>query len=153
SRTIRAPTFWNLSASSISLTTVTPSLVTVGAPQLFWSITFRPRGPSVTRAASASRSTPSRMPSRARSWSSTSLAGMAGPSSRSGCDDAPGRPGRGLLAENTDASAGLGSSDGAAVHSAVDSVGYDGNAAGSESRGQPGTAFVSAFSTLTGGGP
>ncbi len=65
SRTIRAPRFSNLSSRSISLTTVTPSLVTVGAPQLRWIMTLRPRGPSVTRAASASRFTPARMPSRA----------------------------------------------------------------------------------------
>ena len=76
SRTIRAPMFWNLPSSSISLTTVTPSLVIVGAPQLFWSITFRPRGPSVTRAASASRFTPARIPSRAFSCIRTIFAGI-----------------------------------------------------------------------------
>src|SRR5262245_42099199 len=56
--TICAPRFSNLSASSIALATVTPSLVDVGAPQLFSSRTFRPRGPIVTLTASASTSTP-----------------------------------------------------------------------------------------------
>ena len=41
-----------------SLTTVTPSSVTVGAPKLFWIITWRPLGPSVTRAASATSEAP-----------------------------------------------------------------------------------------------
>src|SRR5438045_3745976 len=43
----------SLSSSSISLATVTPSLVTVGAPQLFSITTLRPRGPSVTLTALA----------------------------------------------------------------------------------------------------
>ena len=53
--------FSNLSASSISLATVTPSLVTLGAPQLFSSTTFRPRGPRVTLTTLASLSTPCRI--------------------------------------------------------------------------------------------
>ena len=63
--TICAPMFSNLSSSSISLATVTPSLVTVGEPQLFSISTLRPRGPSVTRTALARRSTPRSMRSRA----------------------------------------------------------------------------------------
>ena len=58
SLTICAPMFSNLSSSSISLATVTPSLVTVGAPKLFSSTTLRPLGPSVTVTASASTLTP-----------------------------------------------------------------------------------------------
>ncbi len=58
SRTIWAPMFSNLSSSSISLATVTPSLVTVGEPQLFSMTTLRPFGPSVTRTALASALTP-----------------------------------------------------------------------------------------------
>ena len=46
--TICAPMLASLSSSSISLATVTPSLVTVGEPQDFSMMTFRPRGPSVT---------------------------------------------------------------------------------------------------------
>src|SRR5437870_13794175 len=78
---MRAPMFSNLSSRSISLTTATPSLVTVGAPHAFWIITFRPRGPRVTRAASASRLTPARMPARAFWWRWTTFAGMAAPPS------------------------------------------------------------------------
>ena len=52
--TICAPMFSNLSSSWISLATVTPSLVTVGAPQDFSMTTLRPLGPSVTVTASAS---------------------------------------------------------------------------------------------------
>ena len=48
SRTIWAPMFSNLSSSSISLATVTPSLVMRGAPKDFSSTTLRPLGPSVT---------------------------------------------------------------------------------------------------------
>ncbi len=58
SRTICAPRFWNLSSSSISLATVTPSLVMVGEPQDFSMTTLRPRGPSVAFTASASMFTP-----------------------------------------------------------------------------------------------
>src|SRR5437867_3697809 len=68
SRTMRAPMFSYLSSSSISLATVTPSLVTVGEPKLFWRMTLRPLGPSVTLTARASLPTPRRMASRA-SWS------------------------------------------------------------------------------------
>jgi hypothetical protein len=56
--TICAPMFSNLSSSSISFATVTPSLVTVGEPKLRSRMTLRPFGPSVTRTASASRFTP-----------------------------------------------------------------------------------------------
>ncbi len=58
SRTICAPMFSNLSASSISLATVTPSLVIRGAPKLLSSTTLRPFGPSVTFTASARIWTP-----------------------------------------------------------------------------------------------
>ena len=58
SRTICAPMFSNLSKSSISLATVTPSLVIRGAPKLLSSTTLRPLGPSVTFTASARMSTP-----------------------------------------------------------------------------------------------
>src|SRR5687767_6013465 len=46
------------SENSISFATVTPSLVTVGAPNFLSMTTFRPLGPSVTFTASASRPTP-----------------------------------------------------------------------------------------------
>ena len=74
--TICAPMFSNLSSSSISLATVTPSLVTVGAPQDFSSTTLRPLGPSVTVTASASRLTPRRMRLRASSLNFTIFAAM-----------------------------------------------------------------------------
>ena len=48
SRTICAPMFSNLSSSSISLATVTPSLVMRGAPNDLSRMTLRPLGPSVT---------------------------------------------------------------------------------------------------------
>ena len=48
SRTSWAPRFSNLSESSISLATVTPSLVMRGAPNDFSMTTLRPLGPSVT---------------------------------------------------------------------------------------------------------
>jgi hypothetical protein len=51
--TICAPMFSNLSLSSISLATETPSLVTVGAPNERSSTTLRPLGPRVTLTASA----------------------------------------------------------------------------------------------------
>ena len=54
SLTICAPRFANLSSSSISLATVTPSLVTVGAPHERSMTTLRPRGPSVALTVSAS---------------------------------------------------------------------------------------------------
>ena len=53
--------FSNLSASSISLATVTPSLVVRGAPKLLSITTLRPLGPNVTLTASARMSTPRRM--------------------------------------------------------------------------------------------
>ena len=67
SRTICAPMFSNLFSSSISLATVTPSLVTVGAPKLLSITTLRPRGPRVTLTASASAFTPLRIRLRATS--------------------------------------------------------------------------------------
>src|SRR5512134_3942480 len=60
--------FSNLSSSSISFATVTPSLVTVGEPKLFSITTLRPLGPSVTATALASMSTPAISFARA-SWS------------------------------------------------------------------------------------
>src|SRR5690606_35586262 len=68
--------FWNLSLSSISLATDTPSLVTVGAPKLFSSTTLRPRGPSVTLTAFARMLTPSTMRLRASSEKRTSFAAI-----------------------------------------------------------------------------
>src|SRR4030043_411774 len=43
--TILAPMFWKWSSRSISLATVTPSLVTVGAPNDLARTPFRPFGP------------------------------------------------------------------------------------------------------------
>ena len=65
SRTICAPIFSNLSSSSISLATVTPSLVMRGAPNDLSSTTLRPLGPSVTRTALVRMSTPRNILSRA----------------------------------------------------------------------------------------
>ena len=76
SRTICAPMFSNLSLSSISLATVTPSLVMRGAPKLLSMTTLRPLGPSVTLTASARMSTPRRMRSRASRLNFTSLAAI-----------------------------------------------------------------------------
>ncbi len=76
SRTICAPMFSNLSASSISLATVTPSLVMRGAPNDLSSTTLRPFGPSVTLTASARISTPLSMRSRASVENLTSFAAM-----------------------------------------------------------------------------
>ena len=56
--TICTPMFSNLSSSSISFATETPSFVTVGAPKLFSSTTLRPFGPSVTLTAFARTLTP-----------------------------------------------------------------------------------------------
>ncbi len=61
SLTICAPMFSNLSFSSISLATDTPSLVTVGAPNERSSTTLRPLGPSVTLTALARMLTPATM--------------------------------------------------------------------------------------------
>src|SRR6266850_2343492 len=76
SRTSWAPMFSNLSASSISLATVTPSLVMRGAPKLLSSTTLRPFGPSVTLTASARMSTPRSMRWRASPLKRTSLAAI-----------------------------------------------------------------------------
>src|ERR1700731_2961246 len=74
SRPIGAPMFSNLSSSSISLATVTPSLVTRGAPNDLSSTTLRPLGPSVTLTALLRMSTPRSMRSRASTPNLTSLA-------------------------------------------------------------------------------
>src|SRR5690606_4959396 len=63
--TIWAPMFSRASSNSISLATVTPSLVTWGAPKDLLMITFLPLGPKVTFTASANLSTPRFRPSRA----------------------------------------------------------------------------------------
>src|SRR5215471_6322758 len=76
SRTIWAPMFSNLSSSSISFATVTPSLVMRGAPKLLSSTTLRPLGPRVTRTALARISTPRSILSRASVENLTSLAAM-----------------------------------------------------------------------------
>src|SRR5207237_1530296 len=68
--------FSNLSSSSISLATVTPSLVMRGAPKDLSSTTLRPLGPSVTRTASVRMSTPRNMRSRASTENFTSLAAI-----------------------------------------------------------------------------
>src|SRR5690242_10818493 len=78
SRTICAPMFSNLSSSSISLATVTPSLVMRGAPNDLSSTTLRPFGPSVTFTALARMSTPRSMRSRASTPNLTSLADIFG---------------------------------------------------------------------------
>src|SRR3954463_575825 len=77
SRTIWAPIFSNLSSSSISLATVTPSLVMRGAPNDLSSTTLRPLGPSVTFTALARMSTPRSIFSRASWPNRTSLAAIA----------------------------------------------------------------------------
>ena len=79
SRSICAPMFSNLSSSSISLATVTPSLVTRGAPKDFSSTTLRPLGPRVTLTALARMSTPCSIFSRASELNFTSLADMSDP--------------------------------------------------------------------------
>src|SRR5215467_5486140 len=76
SRTICAPIFSNLSSSSISLATVTPSLVMRGAPNDLSSTTLRPFGPSVTFTALARMSTPRNILSRASTENLTSLAAI-----------------------------------------------------------------------------
>src|SRR3954469_2755194 len=73
-----APMFSNLSFSSISFATETPSLVTVGEPNERSSTTLRPLGPSVTLTASARMFTPAIMRTRAFSLNLTSLAAMVG---------------------------------------------------------------------------
>src|ERR1700730_18353974 len=76
SRTIWAPMFSNLSSSSISLATVTPSLVIRGAPHDLSRTTLRPFGPRVTRTAFARMSMPRSSLSRASTENLTSLADM-----------------------------------------------------------------------------
>src|SRR5262250_2443148 len=76
SRTICAPIFSNLSSSSISLATVTPSLEMRGAPKLLSSTTLRPLGPSVTFTALLRMSTPRSILSRASTENLTSLAAI-----------------------------------------------------------------------------
>src|SRR5207237_117354 len=76
SRTICAPMFSNLSSSSISFATVTPSLVMRGAPNDLSSTTLRPLGPSVTFTAFARMSTPRSIRSRASTENLTSLAAI-----------------------------------------------------------------------------
>src|SRR5207244_327694 len=76
SLTICAPMFSNLSASSISFATVTPSFVTVGAPQDFSITTLRPRGPRVTVTASARMLMPRSTLVRASSPNRTSFAAI-----------------------------------------------------------------------------
>src|SRR5829696_5275306 len=79
SRTIWAPMFSNLQESSISFATVTPSLVTRGAPKDLSRTTLRPLGPRVTFTALARVSTPRSMRSRASVEKRTSLAAMSVP--------------------------------------------------------------------------
>ena len=74
--TICAPMFSNLSLSSISLATETPSLVTVGAPNERSSTTLRPLGPRVILTASARMFSPWTILVRAPSWKRTSFAAM-----------------------------------------------------------------------------
>src|ERR1700752_3036206 len=69
--------FSNLSSSSISLATVTPSLVMRGAPYDLSSTTLRPLGPSVTRTAWARVSMPRSILSRASTANLTSLADIS----------------------------------------------------------------------------
>src|SRR5271155_390663 len=76
SRTIWAPMFSNLSPSSISFATVTPSLVMRGAPNDLSSTTLRPFGPSVTLTALLRMSTPRSILSRASTPNLTSLLAM-----------------------------------------------------------------------------
>src|ERR1051326_1250077 len=71
--------FSNLSSSSISLATVTPSFVTVGAPNDLSRTTFRPFGPSVTVTASARTFTPRRILSRASCENLTIFAAIGPP--------------------------------------------------------------------------
>jgi len=68
--------FSNLSSSSISLATVTPSLVERGAPNGFSRMTLRPLGPSVIFTAFANTSTPRIIRSRASAENFTSLAAI-----------------------------------------------------------------------------
>ncbi len=74
---ICAPMFSNLSASSISLATVTPSLLIRGGPKDLSRTTLRPLGPSVTFTAFAKTSTPRITFSRAWAPNRTSFAAMS----------------------------------------------------------------------------
>src|SRR5215469_7836929 len=74
--TICAPMFSNLSFSSTSFATDTPSLVMVGAPKLFSSTALRPLGPSVALTALARTFTPLNIRWRASSLKRTSLAAI-----------------------------------------------------------------------------
>ena len=74
--TICAPMFSNLSLSSISFATDTPSLVMVGAPKLRSRTTLRPFGPSVTLTAFDRMFTPFTILLRTFSPKRTSLAAM-----------------------------------------------------------------------------
>src|SRR3954449_3730772 len=76
SRTIWAPIFSNLSPSSISLATVTPSFVMRGAPKLLSSTTLRPLGPRVTFTALARMSMPCSIFARASVENLSSLAAI-----------------------------------------------------------------------------
>ena len=69
--------FSNLSDSSISFATETPSLVILGAPKDLSRTTLRPLGPRVTFTASASVSTPRNILVRASVSNFTSLAAIA----------------------------------------------------------------------------
>ena len=69
-----APMFSNGLSSSISRAIVSPSLTMSGAPKLFSRTTLRPRGPMVTRTASASAFIPR---SRAPRDSSEKLRSLA----------------------------------------------------------------------------
>src|SRR5437762_2952193 len=77
--TICAPMFSSGSVSSISFATVTPSLVTVGAPNFLSMTTLRPLGPSVTLTVSASWSTPRLRALRASVLNCRSFAGITSP--------------------------------------------------------------------------
>src|SRR5215467_8641360 len=94
--TICAPMFSNLSLSSISFATDTPSFVIVGAPKLRSRTTLRPLGPSVTFTAFASTLTPTIIRLRPGSPKRTSFAaigvllnlpGMVGVKSGDDADD------------------------------------------------------------------
>src|SRR5919201_5698328 len=74
SRSNCAPVFSQGSLRSISRTIVTPSLVTVGAPNFFSSTTLRPLGPSVMRTDWATVSMPRFNPCRASTSKATALA-------------------------------------------------------------------------------
>src|SRR5579862_8056562 len=74
--TICAPMFSNLSFSSISFATDTPSFVIVGAPKLLSSTALRPLGPSVALTALARMLTPRNIRARASSLKRTSFAAM-----------------------------------------------------------------------------